>query len=228
MYVHLYTCSSEQKKLFCYNYCIILQCAKLVRGHNFLCCYNYNYPIRKERKFNFTPRKLRTRCTVLTRDNEHIVCLKRRLVLWNDGDLTSLLIEASTTQHRLEKSFRQRKTTDNSARQFADLIFQGKIKQALEMLSKNGTGGILRLEDTISTKDTSRSVKETLKSKHPPSQPAALDVCAQGHKYTHDAINATLVRSIALQARGACGPSGLEAYDSVLLSNRPQTHFVRH
>ncbi len=121
-------------------------------------------------------------------------------------------MEASTTQHRLEKSFRQRKTTDNSARQFADLIFQGKIKQALEMLSKNGTGGILRLEDTISTKDTSRSVKETLKS---PSEPAALDVCAQGnppqvHPITYDAINATLVRSIALQARGACGP---EAYD---------------
>ncbi len=153
-----------------------------------------------------------------SKTKEHITCLKRRLELWKDGDLTSLLNEASTTQYRLEKSFRQRKTTNNPARQFADLIFRGKIKQALEMLSKNGTGGVLRLEDTISTNDTTRSVKETLKSKHPPSQPAAQDVCAQGnppqvHPITYDAINATLIRSVALQARGACGPSGLEAYD---------------
>ena len=30
---------------------------------------------------------------------------------------------------------------------------------------------------------------------------------------TYDAINATLIRSTVLQVRGACGPSGLEAYD---------------
>ena len=86
------------------------------------------------------------------------------------------------------------------------------------MLSKNGTGGVLRLDDTINTNDTTRSVKETLKSKHPPSQPAVPDVCVQGnppqvHPITYEAINATLIRSTALQARGACGPSGLEAYD---------------
>ena len=33
------------------------------------------------------------------------------------------------------------------------------------------------------------------------------------HNITYDAINATLIRSTALQVRGACGPSDLEAYD---------------
>ena len=33
------------------------------------------------------------------------------------------------------------------------------------------------------------------------------------HHVTYDAINATLIRSTALQVRGACGPSDLEAYD---------------
>ena len=40
-----------------------------------------------------------------SKTKEHITSLKRRLELWKDGDLASLLKEASTAQHRLEKSF---------------------------------------------------------------------------------------------------------------------------
>ena len=69
--------------------------------------------------------------------------------LWKDGDLASLMKEALTIQHRLKKSSHQKKTSINPARQFADLVFQGKIKQALEMLSKDGSGGVLRLDDTV-------------------------------------------------------------------------------
>ncbi len=104
------------------------------------------------------------------------------------------------------------------ARQFADSVFQGKIKQALDMLSKEGTGGILKLDGTVDTNGTKSSVKDILKHKHPPSQPAHPEACIQGnvpevHPITYDAISATLIRSIALQVKGASGPSGLEAYD---------------
>ena len=101
--------------------------------------------------------------------------------LWKDGDLASLLKEASTIQHRLKKFYQQKKTSNNPARQFVDLMFQGKIKQALEMLSKEGSGGILRLDDTFHTNGTTRSVKDTLKLKHPSSQPTDPEVCIQGN-----------------------------------------------
>ena len=43
--------------------------------------------------------------------------------LWKDGDLVSLLKEALTIQHRLKKFYQQKKTSNNPARQFADLLF---------------------------------------------------------------------------------------------------------
>ena len=150
-----------------------------------------------------------------SKTKEHICCLKRRMELCKDGDLASLMKEALTIQYRLKKSFQQKKTPKNPSREFVDLVFQGKIKQALE---KEGSGGVLRLDDTFNTNGTTRSVKDTLKLKHPLSKPADPEVCIQGnapevHPITYDAIDATLIRSIALQVRGACGPSGLEAYD---------------
>ena len=74
-----------------------------------------------------------------SKTKENIPSVKRRMELWKDGDLGSLLKEALTIQHRLKKFYQQKKTSNNPARQFADLMFQGKIKQALEMLSK-GSG----------------------------------------------------------------------------------------
>ena len=171
-----------------------------------------------------------------SKTKENISCLKRRMELWKDGDLASLLKEALTIQHRLKKFYQQKKTSNNPARQFADLVFQGKIKQALEMLSKEGSGGILRLDDTFNTNGTTRSVKDTLKLKHPPSQPADPEVCIQGnppevHHVTYDAINATLIRSTALQVRGTCVPlisKLMTGGDCVHPFNPPLIHYVKH
>lgn len=86
------------------------------------------------------------------------------------------------------------------------------------MLSDKGTGGPLHLDDKVHTNGATKSVKEILKDKHPPNQPADPEVCIRGippqiHPVAYDAINASLIRCTALRASGTSGISGLEAYD---------------
>ena len=86
------------------------------------------------------------------------------------------------------------------------------------MLSDEGQGGIFQLDDNIPSTTGVQSVKEILKSKHPRPQAADRNACISGtppqvHPIIFEEIDAKLIRSCALKASGACGPSGLEAYD---------------
>lgn len=97
-------------------------------------------------------------------------------------------------------------------------MFQGKTHAALQMLTDKGKGGILHLDSPVSTTDSKPcTVKDILRSKHPPGQPADPDIVIPDvppdvHPVIFDPINATLIRSTALRTRGAAGPSGLDAY----------------
>ena len=100
------------------------------------------------------------------------------------------------------------------ARSFAKLMFQGKTQAALQLLTDQGKGGLLHLHDPVTPDST---VKDVLKSKHPPSNPASPDILSTGvpqevHPVSYDAVDTTLIRSIALKMKGAAGPSGLDAY----------------
>ena len=75
---------------------------------------------------------------------EHISCLGRRLKQWKDGDITNLLEEGTTIQARMLRPSHQKGNVKNRSKQFAHLVFGGKIKQATNMLSEEGKGGILR------------------------------------------------------------------------------------
>ena len=67
--------------------------------------------------------------------------IKKISPVWRDvWSFGSLLKEALTIQHRLKKFYQQKKTSNNPARQFADLVFQGKVKQALRCSRKKGQG----------------------------------------------------------------------------------------
>ena len=153
-----------------------------------------------------------------SKSKEHTSCLRRRLEQWKVGDIANLLDEGATIQARLLRPSLQKGSQKNRSKQFAELVFSGKIKQAMNMLSEDGKGGILRLDDEIPSSKGDQTVKEVLKSKHPPSQAADPNVCITGtppqaHPITFEAIDANLIRFCALKATGACGPSGLEAYD---------------
>lgn len=64
---------------------------------------------------------------------EHNVCLKKRLRSWKEGNLSDLLLEGRAIQHRLPKTPTS-KPAEKIARSFANLMFAGKCKAALDLL----------------------------------------------------------------------------------------------
>ena len=64
---------------------------------------------------------------------------------------------------------------EQTSRSFANLMFQGKTKAALHLLSEQSKGGVLHLVDPIETENGQRKVRDILLEKHPPSQPVHND-----------------------------------------------------
>ena len=101
----------------------------------------------------------------------HVKHLQRRLQLWLDGNIDALLDEGECIQNRLTKSTTSQ-STDVIARTFRNLMLQGKVQSALNYISRNSSGGVLKLEDLIpvTTKEgkvIQQTTKEILKEKHP-------------------------------------------------------------
>ena len=127
--------------------------------------------------------------------------------LWGEGNISELVREGRAIQNRIPTRHPQG-GVQQLARSFANLMFQGKTHAALHLLTDKGKGGVLHIHDTV---------KDVLKSKHPPGQVATPESIYQGqppevHPVTFDAIDASMIRSIALSTKGASGPSGLDAY----------------
>ena len=150
-----------------------------------------------------------------SKTKEHIACLERRMKSWKCGDLLSLVKEGRSLQQRLPK-FHSGPSDHQISRSFANLMFKGKTHAAL--LSNNGKGGVLHIDDKISeSSSNSTTVRDVLISKHPLPKPAtaasSLDsVPPEVHPILFDGIDAPLIRKIALKTKGAAGPSGLDAY----------------
>ena len=138
---------------------------------------------------------------------------------WKEGDFDALVSEGRTLQQRLPKYKRPRSDDPRLARSFANLMFEGKTKFALQILCNQGTHDVLLPNDTVpSTNDDSLTVLEVLKSKHTPSQPAPANALPQGmaepvdiHPVVFETLDAAKIRSAALRTSGAAGPSGLDA-----------------
>ena len=99
-------------------------------------------------------------------------------------------------------------------------MFQGKVNAALQLLSSQGKGRVLGVDDIIDQGDNAKkSVLDILKSKHPCAQPvspnAVFDqssIPPDVHPVVFDGITASSIRRAALQTKGAAGPSGIDAY----------------
>ena len=76
--------------------------------------------------------------------HDHKRYMERRLQLWKDGNLLQLLQEGRTVQRRLQSS--RAHSSQDSAKAFAWLMFQGKVKAALWLLSSNSRGDFLPLD----------------------------------------------------------------------------------
>ena len=143
---------------------------------------------------------------------DHSACLQRRMITWLDGNLNDLVSEGRTIQQHFHKS-RQKYSEQRLARSFANLMFEGKTKAAIRLLSEETKGGMLHLGDKV---DTTTTVRDVLVDKHPPGQPAHPeslidDVPPEVHPVLFESIDASMLRSAALRTTGAAGPSGLDA-----------------
>ena len=160
-------------------------------------------------------------CT--SKSSDHVKHLKRRLDLWQNGDIHSLTEEGRCLQEHIRKT-PMRTGDETIARTFCKLMMEGKVHNALNYLSCNTSGGVLKLEDlipeTTSSGDTVlRSTYDILHDKHPqgktpipecllyptPESPAI-------HPILYDNLNGDAILQTALHTQGAAGPAGLDAY----------------
>ena len=155
-----------------------------------------------------------------SKTQDHVSCLKRRLSLWKEGKIEELLFEGRSLQQRLPKLPSTGSQGENLSRTFSNLVFQGKIKQAIQILSDMSRGRVLHVNDQVSPSDPlSPSVLSVLKSKHPTSQPCSLSSLIQNendppsfHPIVFDQIDANCIRVASINTFGAAGPSGIDAH----------------
>ena len=146
---------------------------------------------------------------------DHSTCLERRLNTWLGGDLDELLKEGRTIQRRIPKASPSL-SNDRLAHSFANLMFHGKTRAALRLLSDECKGAVLQLDDPIVSGTEQTTVRDVLASKHPPGQPAHPDAVTDDdppeiHPVLFESLDAAMIRSSALRTSGAAGPSGVDA-----------------
>ena len=149
---------------------------------------------------------------------DHVNHLRRRLELWNEGDIEALIKEGRCIQARLPKSAN---ASDEAviSRVFSRLMFTGNVRGALNYLSRKSTGAPMKLDDVVATKEgIEHSVEEILKSLHPEDKPIdqrAVIECTPHNALPFDpivfsAINGSMIKDIANHSTGSAGPSGID------------------
>ena len=142
-----------------------------------------------------------------SKTKDHVVCLNKRLELWKTGKLDYIMKEAKLIQSKLKSSQSKKKEPADTARIFAKLIMEGKIKNALSLLEEQSQQGVLPLND---------ATLAALKEKHPTSEPALPNSLLFGPidyvpESVFEEITEESVQRAANSMRGAAGPSGLDS-----------------
>ena len=131
--------------------------------------------------------------------------VQQRIDSWNSGKLQDLVKESQYLQSHLQNQSHQ---PQHSAKIFARLMMQGKVHAALRVVS-GSQGGVAKPSDEVLRK---------LKEKHPPAAPTDHTVILPGDfekvpDSVWEKIDGHMIRSIALNSKGAGGWSGLDSDD---------------
>ena len=74
-----------------------------------------------------------------SKNKDHISCLERRMNKWNNSDLNDLVLEGRTIQQHFDgkghQSGRNFNSDQRKAYSFTKLMFEGRTKPALDLLS---------------------------------------------------------------------------------------------
>ena len=152
------------------------------------------------------PSLLLQKPSISSKSKEHAILLKKRLLIWQKGDIMDLLNESTTIQQRLFKSL-PKNSTQAISKKFSSLMKQGKVNAAVKLLTSNMQSGILPLTDETMV---------LLHSKHPEPSPLNEEALYPHetdpiHPVVFDQISSDSVRIAALGTKGGAGPSGLDA-----------------
>jgi len=152
---------------------------------------------------------------------DHAHCIQRRLQFWGDGEMDKLIEEVRAIQSHLPPaSHHDNKQTKSTARRFAELMAEGKIRAATRLLDNgdDDAGVPLGPNDVIETPEGSCTVREALIKKHPSAQPCEpstilppTNEALPFHLVLFESINATAIHTAALKTKESHGPSGLDA-----------------
>ena len=138
---------------------------------------------------------------------QHSLCLARRLKQWENGDFDSIMRETRTIQTSLKGLMNRNQNDEALSKNFAKLIFEGKVNAALRLLDKSENHGVLPLTQTTI---------DELKLKHPTGEEADEQTLIRGPEPFIDPVlfenlDESAIRNAALRTRGSSGPSGLDA-----------------
>ena len=102
------------------------------------------------------------------------------------------------------------------ARKSSNLMMEGKVRAALQLLTKETEAGPLRLDDVVER--SGKTVRDILKDKHPHPESPHPDfllstniVDSDFHSVLFDTITAEAIRKSALLTEGSAGHSGMGA-----------------
>lgn len=78
---------------------------------------------------------------------EHAILLERLLQQWTKGELDDLVNEGRTIQHHVTQAHsKQNRDPQQSARIFAKLMMEGKVRAALRLIANDNSTGPLCLD----------------------------------------------------------------------------------
>lgn len=139
--------------------------------------------------------------------NQNINTLRRRLDHLKNGDLVELREEMRTVRLGHKTSQVRFGNLYNTCQKFTKSMMKGRVRNALRLISEEGSNGPLRVTP---------EVKEELVRKHPKGIVAEKETKIQekmgsAASYLFDEIDEEMVWKKALKTQGGAGPSGLNA-----------------
>ena len=84
-----------------------------------------------------------------SKTKEHVSHLERRMKLWSQRDVDALLYEGKCIQKHLTSSKHRTVEFENIARGFSRLMLQGKVHQAVRLISNAEKGGLPAINELI-------------------------------------------------------------------------------
>ena len=103
---------------------------------------------------------------------DHAQCLHHRLESWRAGDIDNLVREGKAIQCRLPRNTPSISSVEQVSRNLAKLMFEGKVKAAIRLLSTQPISKVLPPNLPLSSGAVSETVLDSLQGKHPAGQAA--------------------------------------------------------